>query len=91
MRIRLKTITVLGITLLVLILFLYHISNAILISSINRQEAQSTLSYVERVEKMISLEYLSLKSTSGDWANWVPNSKVIDRVDTYCRGSFISS
>ena len=57
MKLRWKTLIIIGITLLLLVAFLYIISSAVLMSGFRNLEKQNTIKNVERVNDALNNTY----------------------------------
>lgn len=70
MRLRKKTLLIIGVTLTLLFVLLYAISSAILTKGFARVEEQDTQKNVQRVVEAISDDVSALNGVAGDWAAW---------------------
>ena len=70
MKLREKTLTIAGITLVGLIIILYVTSQVIIKSSFLKLEEEYTRENVERVLNAVSDSILTMNSTASDWAAW---------------------
>ncbi|MCE8428361.1 MAG: hypothetical protein J5U19_08250 [Candidatus Methanoperedens sp.] len=70
MKLRKKTIAIIGLTLLGLIVLLYAFSQIILMGSFTQLEQQSTQRNIERAKNALLDNINRLDSVAGDWASW---------------------
>ncbi|MCX9012707.1 MAG: ATP-binding protein [Candidatus Methanoperedens sp.] len=70
MKLREKTLLIIGATLIGLITVLYSISSTIVLGSFVELEKEDTGQDVERVRDSLSSDLSNLDSKTGDWANW---------------------
>ena len=70
MKLREKTLLIIGATLIGLIIVLYSISSTIVLGSFIKLEKEDTGQDVERVMDSLSSDLSTLDSKTGDWANW---------------------
>lgn len=70
MKLRRKTLFVIGVTLACLIVFLYITSSAVLINGFSQVEKQDTRKNVQRAVEALSDDLSSISGVAGDWAAW---------------------
>lgn len=91
MTLRQKTLTIIGVTFIVLTVVLYFISQNILLGSFAELEAQNTRQHVERVLTALSNELSSLGATANDWASWDDTYAFIADANTdYIKSNLVS-
>ncbi len=70
MTLRVKTLNIVGVTLVGLILVLYAVSRIVLLRSFAKLEEENTRRDVERALSALSADLSRLASTAGDYAAW---------------------
>lgn len=78
MKLRKRTLLIIGATLALLIVFLYATSSVILTKGFARVEEQDTQKNVQRVTEAISDDISALNGVAGDWAAWDETYSFID-------------
>ncbi len=81
MKLRKKTLLIIGGTLALLIVLLYATSSVILTKGFARVEEQDTQKNVQRVMEAISDDVSALNGVAGDWAAWDETYSFIDDGD----------
>jgi len=90
MKLREKTVLIIGAIFLALILILYFASQNMLLGSFARVEEQNTRQDVERVLSALSTELSSLEGLTGDWSAWDDTYAFIeDANEEYIRSNLI--
>ncbi|MCX9084459.1 MAG: ATP-binding protein [Candidatus Methanoperedens sp.] len=89
---RKKIISIIGVTLLGLILLLYVITNFILIGSFDKLEEQGAFMNTERARDALSSDIARLHIAVGDWAPWDDTYNfIIDANKQYIESNFGTS
>jgi PAS domain S-box-containing protein len=70
MKLRSKTLIVIGLTLACLVLFLYVTSSTLLINGFSQVEKQDTRKNVQRAVEALSNDLSAINGVAGDWASW---------------------
>ncbi|MGB8218580.1 MAG: CHASE4 domain-containing protein [Candidatus Methanoperedens sp.] len=70
MKLREKTLLIIGATLIGLIIVLYSVSSTIVAGSFSKLEKEDTIQDVGRITDTLSGDLSTLNSKTGDWANW---------------------
>ncbi|MFQ5800033.1 MAG: CHASE4 domain-containing protein, partial [Bacteroidota bacterium] len=90
MKLREKTLLIIGVTLLGLIVVLYFTSQAILMESFVNLEEQNTKKNVERVVMSLSSELVDMDTITYDWAAWDDTYAFIeDANDEYIESNLV--
>src|SRR5262245_57675396 len=88
MSLRVKTLAIIGLTLISLILSVYAASQIILLNSYVSLEEQSVRRNVERALNALNDEIAAIHATDREWAHWTDSYNFIeDRNDNYREGN----
>jgi diguanylate cyclase (GGDEF)-like protein len=96
MRLRRKTLLIIGVTLVSLMGVLYSTSLTILLGGFSQVEQQDTRENVKRVQKALSEDLAQLNMTTRDWAEWDETYAFIENgnkayINTYLNNVSIAS
>lgn len=70
MTLRQKTLMMIGVTLLGLVIFLFAVSQILLISGLDAMEEETAIQEINRANNAINQEMANLNATAQDWATW---------------------
>lgn len=70
MTLRQKTLLMIGVTLLGLVIFLFAVSQILLISGLDTMEEETAIQEITRANNAINQEMANLNATAQDWATW---------------------